>query len=396
MVDKIFQAQLWNDQKQRQLRMRVPISERGNLKNLDYMMPIVADGDMGFGALTSTVKMTRAFVEAGVAMIHIDDLALGLKRFGTGEGKTLIPTSEYLNRVTSIRMQYDIMGVDTLLLARCDVDHSEFLTSVIDPRDQEYVLGATKAVGSHAVAIEEAIMKGTDKTVASEEWKKAAGVMTFDEAVKAQVNDEEKFTKYLNALSFPTSLSSRRELAKEITGQVIFFDWDLARRPTGQYLFKPTVKTIVERATAAVPLSDVTWARMDFHDYRDMEQFHATMREKFPDRMFAFGWNGVNPFSEAKGFTPENLKTLSADFARECGVVWQVQPIFASNGLNETIERFCEMWQNEGIGGYVEHIQKPGLARKPPVDQLEFPDYNGAYLADAFMDVVDGVEIAKK
>ncbi|KAF8853428.1 Phosphoenolpyruvate/pyruvate domain-containing protein, partial [Acephala macrosclerotiorum] len=110
VVDKIFRSQMWHDQRQRQQRMSTPESKRGDLENWDYLAPIVADADMGFGGVTSTTEMTKAFVEAGVAMTHMDDLATGMKRFSMGMGRTAVPTSEYVSRLTAVRMQFDIMG----------------------------------------------------------------------------------------------------------------------------------------------------------------------------------------------------------------------------------------------------------------------------------------------
>lgn len=78
VVNKIFRSQQWQDQRQRQFRFLYPKEEREGLDNWDFLTPIVADGDMGFGGLTHTMKMTRAFVEAGVAMFHLDDLAIGM------------------------------------------------------------------------------------------------------------------------------------------------------------------------------------------------------------------------------------------------------------------------------------------------------------------------------
>ncbi len=76
----------------------------------DYLTPIIADADMGFGGLTSTIKMTKLFVESGVAMFHLDDLAIGFKKFTTGEGRTVVPLCEYTDRLTAARLQLDIMG----------------------------------------------------------------------------------------------------------------------------------------------------------------------------------------------------------------------------------------------------------------------------------------------
>lgn len=109
-ADHIFRSQQWHSQRQNQYRMSRPIVERDALENWDYMAPIVADGDMGFGSSVSTMKMVKGFVEAGVAMIHIDDLAIAKKRFTIGQGRTVAPLSEYIDRLTAARLQIDIMG----------------------------------------------------------------------------------------------------------------------------------------------------------------------------------------------------------------------------------------------------------------------------------------------
>ena len=110
IVRRVFNTQLFHDQRQQQLRLRYSKEDRRQLECVDYMVPIVADADMGFGTLTGCMKLVRNFVESGVAMLHIDDLAMGLKKFTNGEGRTIVPTSEYLTRLTTVRMTYDIMG----------------------------------------------------------------------------------------------------------------------------------------------------------------------------------------------------------------------------------------------------------------------------------------------
>ncbi len=76
----------------------------------DYLTPIVADADMGFGSLTSTIKMTKLFVESGVTMSHLDKLAIGFMKFTIGESRTFIPFCGYTDRLIAARLQLDIMG----------------------------------------------------------------------------------------------------------------------------------------------------------------------------------------------------------------------------------------------------------------------------------------------
>ncbi|KAF2804999.1 Phosphoenolpyruvate/pyruvate domain-containing protein [Mytilinidion resinicola] len=394
VVKKVFSSQLWHDQRQRQYRMRHPVSERAGLENWDYLAPIVADGDMGFGNLTSTMKMAKEFVESGVAMIHLDDLAIGMKKFTVGQGRTVVPTSEYLDRLKAVRMQFDVMGADTLLLCRCDIDHSEFISSVVDARDHEYVLGATRQVRPLKDVLADAQAVGEDLKVVRSAWKASAGLLTFDDAVKAQALEDQFKTYKLELSKASPSIASRREIASKVLGKDIFFDWELPRSYIGQYMFQPTVKTIIERAIAAAPLGDVTWARMDSPIWKDIVEFHTEVRKVFPDRLFAFGYTGDYDYGKA-GFSESAVKTLHLDLAK-MGVVWQVQPIWSLQGLNLLTEQFGKLFAEEGIAGYIQTVQTPALATKPMTDGFEKLSYCGGYLADAFFETVAGEEIVEK
>ncbi|EHK97715.1 putative Mitochondrial 2-methylisocitrate lyase [Glarea lozoyensis 74030] len=387
VVDKIFKSQVWHSQRQSHYRMLQPKEKRAELENWDYLTPIVADGDMGFGGLTSTVKMTKLFVEAGVAMFHLDDLAIGKKKFTVGMGRTVVPTSEYLDRLTAARMQIDIMGADTMLLCRCDVDHSEFITDVIDPRDHKYVQGATVAVKSLQDTLREAAEGGSPDLLATrKEWIKNAELCTFDEAVK-KVASESEYKAYVSKLGSGTnSLKDMRAAAKETVSQEVFFDWDLPRSREGQFFYKSCVSAIIERALLAAPLGDVTWARMDMPNWSDLVEFHVAIRKVYPERLFAFGYTGDYDYPKA-GFSPEAVKSLPSDLAK-MGVAWQVQPIWALQGLNYQTQKFAKLWRERGIEGYVEEIQKPALATSPMTDGFEKPSYSGSYLCDAFWDTV--------
>ncbi|KAF4341706.1 mitochondrial 2-methylisocitrate lyase [Fusarium beomiforme] len=394
VVSKIVKSQLWHDQRQRQFRLRHPKEKRGGLENWDYLAPIIADGDMGFGSLTSTMKMAKEFVEAGVAMVHIDDLAIGMKKFTVGQGRTIVPFSEYIDRLRTVRMQFDIMGAETLLLCRCDTDHAEFITSVIDERDHEYVIGATVAIEPLKDCLYKAQAQGKDVMAAREEWMSKACLKTYDEAVKA-VASESEFSAYMASVRKGKfcSLPKRREIAAETVEKEVIHDWELPRSAMGQYMFKSCVKAIVERAIEAAPLGDVTWARMDTPIWDDIVEFHTEVRKVFPDRMFAFGYTGQYDY-EAAGFSAEQVKNIHKDLAK-LGVCWQVQPIWSLQGLNMEAEKFGKLWAEEAIAGYIRDIQAPALCRKPMVDGFEKLEWCGGYLADAFFETVAGQPITK-
>ncbi|KAF4121382.1 isocitrate lyase [Geosmithia morbida] len=395
VVSKIFKSQVWHDQRQRQFRFRHAKADREGFENWDYMAPIVADGDMGFGSLTTTMKMAKEFVEAGVAMIHIDDLAIGMKKFTVGQGRTVVPTSEYLDRLRAVRMQFDIMGTETMLLCRCDTDHSEFITSVIDERDHKYVLGATVKIEPLRTCLDKALAEGKDLRAARDGWKEKARLQTFDQAVEALASDAE-YAKYRSELGKETSpsLSTRREVASKTVKAEVFFDWELPRSSMGQYMFSSNVQAVIERAILAAPLGDVTWARMDAPVWKDLVEFHTEVRKVLPERLFAFGYTGDYDFAKA-GFTPKQVETLPWDLAK-MGVVWQVQPIWSLQGLHMAASDFAKLWSTEAIAGYVRDVQGPALSMKPISDGFEKLSWCGGYLADAFFETISGEEVVEK
>lgn len=281
-----------------------------------------------------------------------------------------------------------------MLLCRCDVDHSEFITDVIDVRDHKYVQGATIPVKSLQETLKEAAEDGSpDLLAVRRDWIKTAKISTFDEAVKA-IASETEFTAYSEKIGLGVkSLKDRRGAAKETVSKEIFFDWDLPRSREGQFFYKSSVTAIVERAILAAPLGDVTWARMDAPNWGDIVSFHKQVRDVFPDRLFAFGYTGDFDYPNA-GFTPAQVKSLPSDLAK-MGVAWQVQPIWALQGINYQTEKFAKLWRERGIEGYVEEIQKPALATKPMTDGFEKPSYSGSYLCDAFWDTVASRDVGE-
>lgn len=272
---------------------------------------------------------------------------------------------------------------------------SRFITSVVDERDHEYVLGATNKVEPLKNYLKKAQAEKKDLKAAREEWKQSAGLKSFDEAVEA-VATKEEYSAYREEVLRQKfrSLSERREIAKDKVQAEVFFDWELPRSAMGQYLFRSCVKAVTERAIAAAPLGDVTWARMDSPVWSDLVKFHTEVRKVYPDRLFAFGYTGDYDYAKA-GFSPEQVKSLPWDLAK-MGVVWQVQPIWSLQGLNMATEQFGKLWAEEGIAGYVKNVQEPALTQQPMADGFEKLSWCGGYLADSFFETIAGESIVEK
>lgn len=69
-VEHLFYAQIFHDRKQREERLSMSPQERAKTEQIDYLRPIIADGDTGHGGITAIMKLTKMFVERGAAGIH--------------------------------------------------------------------------------------------------------------------------------------------------------------------------------------------------------------------------------------------------------------------------------------------------------------------------------------
>lgn len=124
-----------------------------------------------------------------------------------------------------------------------------------------------------------------------------------------------------------------------------------------------------------------------------MYEFHTSVRKVYPNRLFAFGYTGGFDFIKA-GYTQEEVETFPADIAK-MGIVWQVQPIWATQGLSLHAKEFAEKFKKEGIAGYMRDVAAPAAANMA-TDKHGKPTARGGYLADSFFDVVAGREITNR
>jgi len=134
----------------------------GNGENIHWMAPIVADAEAGFGGVLNAFELMKAMIEAGAAGVHFEDQLASEKKCGHLGGKVLIPTSQFVRTLTSARLAADVMGVDTVLVARTDANAAELLTSDIDEYDRPFMTGERTAEGFYRVraGLDQAIARG--------------------------------------------------------------------------------------------------------------------------------------------------------------------------------------------------------------------------------------------
>lgn len=139
------------------------IQSVGNVEpKKDYLVPIVADAEAGFGGNLNAFELMKAMIEAGAAGVHFEDQLSSAKKCGHLGGKVLVPTQEAINKLIAARLAADVTGVSTLIVARTDADAANLITSDIDPRDVKFITGERSPEGFFYVncGLEQGIDRG--------------------------------------------------------------------------------------------------------------------------------------------------------------------------------------------------------------------------------------------
>ena len=117
----------------------------------DWMAPIVADAEAGFGGPLNAYELAQSMIQAGAAGIHWEDQLASEKKCGHLGGKVLVPTQQHIRTLNAARLAADVAGVPTVIIARTDALAADLLTSDVDPRDQEFTTGERTSEGFYRV-----------------------------------------------------------------------------------------------------------------------------------------------------------------------------------------------------------------------------------------------------
>jgi len=130
--------------------------------DIDWMVPIIADAEAGFGGNLNAFELMKGMIEAGAAGVHFEDQLSSAKKCGHLGGKVLVPTKEAINKLVAARLAADVMDTPTLLIARTDAEAANLITSDIDVRDHKFINGSRTGEGFYKVqnGIEQGIDRG--------------------------------------------------------------------------------------------------------------------------------------------------------------------------------------------------------------------------------------------
>jgi isocitrate lyase len=241
-------------------------------------------------------------------------------------GKVLVPVSEHINRLVAVRLQFDIMGVENLIVARTDAEAATLLTSNIDYRDHAFILGSTNpALPALVTAMEQARAQGktgADLQAVEDSWMESAGIKLYHEAVVDALKAAGKDSAIPDFIKKVAGISNTdaRALAKGL-GVDPFWCWYAPRVTEGFFRYMGGTKACVARGIAYAPYADLIWMETKKPIYEQAKEFSQGVKAVHPNTMLAYNLSPSFNW-DAAGMSDEDIKTYISRLG-QLGFTWQ-------------------------------------------------------------------------
>ncbi|KAL1951201.1 hypothetical protein VTO73DRAFT_350 [Trametes versicolor] len=391
-VHRLFRAQQLHDKKHYDERWTIGAEARAKVPYVDYLRPIIADADMGHGGQSTVMKLTKLFAESGASAIHLEDQLVGGKKCGHLAGKVLVPASAHVARLIAARFQLDLLKSTMLLIARTDAESAKLLSSTVDTLDHEFIRGIStpdRALAEVIAAAEAEGKTGAEIDTLEADWLARNPLCTFNEAFehalqKSSVADKEGALKaYLEAVHGKSNADAR-DVAKDILGENIFWDWDLPKTREGYYHYTGGVEAAIRRELAFAPYADMIWLETKLPDLEQARYFSRKIREKYPGKWFvynlspSFNWAG-------QGFSDQDLKNFVWDLGKE-GFVLQLISLAGLHLNAVAAAELAQQYKTEGMLAYVNLVQKK--EKEIGCDVLTHQKWSGANYIDRILTTI--------
>lgn len=164
----------------------------------NWLVPIVADAEAGFGGPLNAYELMKGMIAAGASGVHWEDQLASEKKCGHLGGKVLIPTKQHERTLNAARLAADVSGVPSVIIARTDAEAATLITSDVDERDAKWITGERTSEGFYKV--KNGIEPSIDRAIAYADYADLIWMETgtpdleyarqFAEAVKAEKPDQ--------------------------------------------------------------------------------------------------------------------------------------------------------------------------------------------------------------
>ncbi len=169
--------------------------------SIDWLAPIIADAEAGFGGNLNAFELMKSMIKSGASAVHWEDQLSSAKKCGHLGGKVLVPTVEAINKLVAARLASDVMGTSTIIIARTDANAANLLTTDIDNRDDKFITGDRSSEGYYYVknGLDQAIDRGLSYCPYSD--------MLWCETAKPNLDEAKEFANAIHA-EYPGKLLS--------------------------------------------------------------------------------------------------------------------------------------------------------------------------------------------